>query len=77
LNISEDGSKDIKELSDNYNSYNIKRTNSSATNEQQFLQFLKREGIGMKLLKANSNLSAFSILSLNRNNNLVTTPCPQ
>ena len=75
--FSEDGSKDIKELSDNYNSYNIKRTNSSATNEQQFLQFLKREGIGMKLLKANSNLSAFSILSLNRNNNLVTTPCPQ
>ena len=74
--FSEDGSKDKNKLLNTYNAYNIVRSNPSTINEQQFLLFLKNEGVGVRLLKANADLNSFNILSLNRNNNLISTPCP-
>jgi hypothetical protein len=69
---------DMKRLTDVYNSYDIDRSNSSAKNEEEFLRFLKRLGIKVKLLKANNDLSAYSIIMLNRTNNRVSPiPCPQ
>lgn len=75
--FTESGSSDADNLSRKYNAYKIKRTNTPEENEKRFLEFLKDEGVGLKLLKANNDLSGYSTISLNRDKNRVVTPCPQ
>lgn len=75
--FSENGSSDADNLARKYNSYKINRANTPEENEKRFLKFLKDEGVGVKLLKANNDLSGYSMIMLNRDNNRVSVPCPQ
>ena len=75
--FSESGSSDADNLARKYNSYKIKRSNTPEENEKRFLKFLKDEGVGVKLLKANGDLSGYSTIFLNKDNNRVSVPCPQ
>jgi hypothetical protein len=59
------------ELEQMYKEYNIKHNTSTADAEKNFLSFLKSANCGLKVMKANSDFSQFSELSLS--NNLVTS----
>jgi hypothetical protein len=69
------GSSDLDRLSRDFESYDINRTNTDEENEKRYLQFLKRISPGLKVLKANSDLSGYSLLTLDRNGNRVAIPC--
>ena len=73
----EESQYEIIKLSNDYKSYRINRTNTPEENEKRFLKFLKDKRAGVKLLKANNELSGYSTISLNRDNNWVSVPCPQ
>ena len=72
--------KDMIALSKLYDNYKIKRTNASDENEKIFLQFLKEQnngqGAGVRLLKANNDITGFNEIALNRAGTALIPPIP-
>jgi hypothetical protein len=69
------GRKNIDGLAKDYGAYNIVNSNSAELNEKRFLEFIKREDMGLKLLKADPGITRFDLLELNRDGELVKIPC--
>jgi hypothetical protein len=68
--------KTVDDLSLLYKRYRINRQNTDHDNEVNFLVFLRDLGAGVSVLKANSDLSEYSVLKVNRaGNQLITEPC--
>lgn len=74
---------DLADLEQHYQkNYNIGRGFTTANNELEYLRFLRNiggdDGTGIRILKANSNLSNYSLLRLNGDGTVVIAePCIQ
>ena len=69
-------SSEISELNKLYaNAYNIDGATNSNEAESRFLRFVKDQDMGISLLKANSDFTAYTNLTLNRDNELVVRSC--
>ena len=55
----------------------VKQTNTPAQNELGFLQFIKKQNLGIELYKADASFSQWSKLTLNSGGRaVVPVPCP-
>lgn len=55
--------------------FNIKETNSPSNNENAFLNFLRANNSGLKLIKGNTTMNKWQVLSKDQNNNTIKEDC--